>query len=76
MILGFPKVWEHKGITNKINQVLCVDNQRIRTFARSPAWALRVARQTIGAMRDALSSETSNRYSTRAFFCANQETES
>ena len=32
------------------------------------AWALRVARQTIGAMRDALSSETSNRYSTRAFF--------
>lgn len=37
------------------------------------AWALRVARQTIGAMRDALSSETSNRYSTRAFFCAKQK---
>ena len=33
------------------------------------AWALHVARQTIGAMRDALSSETSNRYSTRASFC-------
>ena len=31
------------------------------------AWALRVARLTIGAMRDALSSGTSNRYSTRAF---------
>ena len=36
------------------------------------AWALRVARQTIGAMRDALSSETSNRYSTRAFFVQNR----
>ena len=32
------------------------------------AWALHVARQTIGAMRDALSSETSSRYSTRASF--------
>ena len=44
MILGFPKVWEHKGITNKIKQVLCVDNQCIRTFARSPAWGFGVAR--------------------------------
>ena len=62
------KVWEHKGISKEIKQALCTGNQHKRTFTRSPAWALRVARQTIGAMRDALSSETSNRYSTRAFF--------
>lgn len=38
VILAFLKVWEHKGITNKIKQVLCTDNQYTRTFARSPTW--------------------------------------
>ena len=45
---------------------VCFITWRVTIFIT--AWALRVARQTIGAMRDALSSETSNRYSTRAFF--------
>ena len=37
---GFQKVWEHKGISKEIKQVLYAENQRIRTFTRSPAWAL------------------------------------
>ncbi len=46
--------------------VRCIDEKE-RIVICIIAWALRVARLTIGAMRDALSSGTSNRYSTRAF---------
>ena len=47
VILGFPKVWEHKGITNKIKQAICIDNQHIGTFTRSPAWALTLSVLTL-----------------------------
>ena len=70
MILGFPKVWEHKGITNKIKQVLCVDNQCIRTFARSPAWGLCVARfDKQGNILGASNREASDSAGLHAFFC-------
>ena len=48
---GLPKVWEHKGITNEIKQAICIDNQHIGTFTRSPAWVLMLSVQLFQAMR-------------------------
>lgn len=48
---GFQKVWEHKGISKEIKQVLYAENQRIRTFTRSPVWALALSVQLFQAMR-------------------------
>lgn len=71
---GFQKVWEHKGISKEIKQVLYAENQRIRTFTRSPAWGYVARSDEMGNSR-ASRSGASDRVAPRFLYSnVNQKT--